>query len=313
MEQLLLAAPQAFDPVAFRLGPLSVRWYGLIIGLGALLALAWAVREGKKHGLAPDKFYDLMLYGVPAAIIGARLYYVIFQWDYYRQHPADIVAIWKGGLAIHGALIASVLVAIWFSRKRQLPFWKLMDIVAPSLILGQAIGRWGNFMNQEAHGGVVSRSFLEGLYLPEWLINQMYIYNPDPGPGLEAGYYYHHPTFLYESVWNFLGFLVLVLLIRRLPIRQGEVFLSYLIWYSVGRFFIEGMRTDSLMLTEFLRAAQVMSLTLILLAVLAFILRRRLGSADASYWAPVPSQAASKPANPRSVPKKRGKRRRKRS
>ncbi|MDQ0340860.1 phosphatidylglycerol:prolipoprotein diacylglycerol transferase [Caldalkalibacillus uzonensis] len=283
-------AIQPLDPIAFQLGPLTVHWYGLIIGVGALLGLMWAISEGKRHGIVPDTFMDLMLYGVPAAIIGARLYYVIFQWDYYRQNPADIIAIWKGGLAIHGALIASVLVVIWFSSKRQIPFWKLMDMVAPGLILGQAIGRWGNFMNQEAHGGVVSRELLEGLFLPEFIINQMYIYNPAPGMGLEPGYYYHHPTFLYESIWNLLGFVVLVGIIRRLNIRQGEVFLSYLIWYSTGRFFIEGLRTDSLMLTEFLRAAQVMSITLIVIAIAVLILRRQSGWANVSYWTPVPQQ-----------------------
>lgn len=275
---------EALDPVAFYIGSYPVHWYGLIIGLGAFLGLLWAIREGKKHGFHPDTFTDLLLYGVPACVIGARAYYVIFRWDYYSQHPGEIIAIWEGGLAIHGALIAAVLVAIWFSRRRAIPFWKLMDMVAPGLIIGQAVGRWGNFMNQEAHGGVVSRAFLEGLYLPEWIINQMYIYNPNPGGGLDPGFYYHHPTFLYESLWNGLGLLVLIGL-RHLPLRQGELFLSYLIWYSIGRFFIEGMRTDSLMLTEFLKAAQVMSLTLIVGAILLLIWRRRQQIPD--YWTPL--------------------------
>jgi phosphatidylglycerol:prolipoprotein diacylglycerol transferase len=310
-EQVNESAVQALDPVAFYLGSYPVHWYGLIIGLGALLGLLWAIREGKKHGFHPDTFTDLLLYGVPAAIIGARAYYVIFRWDYYRENPGDIIAIWEGGLAIHGALLASVLVVIWFSRKRHIPFWKLMDMVAPGLIIGQAVGRWGNFMNQEAHGGVVSREFLEGLHLPQWIINQMYIYNPNPGGGLDPGFYYHHPTFLYESVWNLVGLLVLIGL-RHLPIRQGELFLSYLMWYSIGRFFIEGLRTDSLMLTQFLKAAQVMSLLLIAGSLIVLIIRRRYN--PPGYWTPLeavagpasrPSSSPSKGHKPKK--KKRGK------
>ncbi|MED4925783.1 prolipoprotein diacylglyceryl transferase, partial [Anoxybacillus geothermalis] len=158
-----------------------------------------------------------------------------------------------------------------FARARGLSFWKLADIAAPSIILGQAIGRWGNFMNQEAHGGPVSREFLENLHLPDWIINQMYI----------DGRYWH-PTFLYESLWNLAGF-CLLLWLRRVNLRRGELFLSYLIWYSVGRFWIEGMRTDSLMLAGGLRAAQVMSVTLIVLSVALWIVRRAKGWAKERY------------------------------
>lgn len=290
-DELAREAVQALDPVAFYIGSYPVHWYGIIIGLGAFLGLLWAIREGKKHHIHPDTFTDLIMYGLPAAIIGARLYYVIFRWDYYGQNPAEIIAIWKGGLAIHGALIAAVLVAIWFSRKRGIPFWKLVDMAAPSLLIGQAVGRWGNFMNQEAHGGVVSREFLEGLYLPEWIINQMYIYNPAPGEGLDPGYYFHHPTFLYESAWNLAGVAVLIAL-RYLPLRQGELFLTYLMWYSLGRFFIEGLRTDSLMLTQSLKAAQVMSLLLIIGAIIILVLRRR--HDPPGYWVPLPETAGGR-------------------
>lgn len=153
------------------------------------------------------------------------------------MHPEDIIAVWKGGLAIHGGLIGAFTAGYIFVRKRGLSFLKMADIVAPSIILGQAIGRWGNFVNQEAHGGEVSRAFLESLYLPQWLIEQMNIYGV-----------YYHPTFLYESIWNIAGFLLLIGL-RKARIRLGEIFFSYLIWYSLGRFFIEGLRTDSLAFT----------------------------------------------------------------
>ncbi|MGG0719957.1 prolipoprotein diacylglyceryl transferase [Robertmurraya massiliosenegalensis] len=262
---------QPLDPIAFSFGPITVHWYGVIIGLGLALALMLAMREGEKRGLQKDIFPDLMLWAIPIAIISARLYYVIFEWEYYAQNPADIIKIWNGGIAIHGALIGSVVTAYIFAKKKNISFWKIADIAAPSIILGQAIGRWGNFMNQEAHGGEVTRAFLENLHLPEFIINQMYINGT-----------YYHPTFLYESVWNFLGFILLILL-RRVNLRRGEMFLSYVIWYSIGRFFVEGMRTDSLMLTESLRMAQMISIALIIGAVALLIYRRTKGYSSKRY------------------------------
>lgn len=262
---------QPLSPIFLDLGPIKIRWYGLIIGVGALLALWIARRESIKRGFHQDTFVDLVLFAIPIAILCARLYYVIFQWSYYSQHPNEILKIWEGGLAIHGGLIGAVATGIVYAKVKKLSFWKLADIAAPSIILGQAIGRWGNFMNQEAHGGPVTREFLEGLHLPDFIINQMYI----------QGQYYH-PTFLYESLWNLVGFLILIML-RKVNLRRGELFLSYVIWYSIGRFFIEGMRTDSLMLTESLRIAQVISIVLILIAVGLLIFRRVKGYANARY------------------------------
>lgn len=255
-------AIQPIDPIAFQLGPLQVHWYGIIIGIGALLGLYLAMREGERRGLHKDIFIDLALFAIPIAIICARTYYVIFQWEYYSENLSEIPKIWHGGLAIHGGLIGAVATGIVYAKVKKLSFWQLADIAAPSIILGQAIGRWGNFINQEAHGGPVSREFLENLHLPEFIINQMYI----------NGQYYH-PTFLYESVWNLAGFVILILL-RRFNLRRGELFLSYVIWYSIGRFFIEGMRTDSLMLTETVKMAQVISILLILSAIALIIYRR---------------------------------------
>ncbi|OCA88191.1 prolipoprotein diacylglyceryl transferase [Bacillus sp. FJAT-27225] len=260
----------ALDPIAFSLGPFQVHWYGLIIGTGLALALYLAMREGDRRGLHKETFPDLMIWAIPIAILSARIYYVIFQWELYADNPGDIIKIWQGGIAIHGALIGSVLTAYFFTRARGISFWKLADIAAPSIILGQAIGRWGNFMNQEAHGGEVSRDFLEGLMLPDWIVNQM-----------EINGVYYHPTFLYESLWNFLGF-ALLLWLRRVNLRRGESFLAYVIWYSVGRFFIEGLRTDSLMLGP-LRIAQVISLVLIVAAVALIVYRRKKGLAEARY------------------------------
>ena len=297
---MLTMAQQVLDPIAFKLGPLSVHWYGIILGLATLAGLWMAIREGSKHGLVSDVFLDMLVWVLPAAIVGARLYYVIFQWDYFSQNPADIIAVCKGGIAIHAALIGALTSVYFSTRKKGIPFLQMADIVAPSILLGQAIGRWGNFMNQEAHGGEVSRSFLEGLHLPDWIINQMYINSA-----------YYHPTFLYESVWNILG-VALLMVFRRLNPRRGEVFLSYVIWYSLGRFFIEGLRTDSLafdgpawleglmnvlwspmsmvfepgaMAYGNIRTAQLISVLLIVVAVVVMVVRRTTGKATPKYLA----------------------------
>lgn len=250
------------NPIAIDLGPIQVHWYGIIIGIGIALGFYLASKEADRLGLQKDTFADLLIWAIPIALISARLYYVLFQWEYYSSNPGAIIQIWNGGIAIHGALIGSVITTIIFARKRNISFWKIVDIAAPSLILGQAIGRWGNFMNQEAHGGEVTRGILENMHMPEFIVNQMYINGS-----------YYHPTFLYESVWNLIGF-ALLLLLRKVNLKRGELFLTYVIWYSIGRFFIEGLRTDSLMLTDFLRIAQVLSLALIVLAAALFIYRR---------------------------------------
>lgn len=262
---------QPLSRIAFELGPITVYWYGIIIGLGAFLGLWIAIKESERRGLHKDTFVDLVLFAVPIAIICARAYYVIFTWDYYKDHPEDIIKIWEGGIAIHGALIGSVLTALVFAKIKGLSFWKITDIAAPSIILGQGIGRWGNFMNQEAHGGEVTRSFLENLQLPNFIINQMYIDGK-----------YWHPTFLYESIWDIAGFVVLLLL-RKVNLKRGELFLTYVIWYSIGRYFVEGLRTDSLMLTEHIRMAQAISIALILLSVGIIVYRRMSGMADKRY------------------------------
>ncbi|WP_374722410.1 prolipoprotein diacylglyceryl transferase [Peribacillus tepidiphilus] len=262
---------EPIDRIAIELGPIHIYWYGVIIISGAMIGLWLAIRESKRRGLPEDTFVDLVMFALPISIFVSRVYYVMFNWDYYAKHPNKILAIWEGGLAMHGVLIGAVLTIIVFAKVRNISFWKLTDILAPSLILGQAIGRWGNFINQEAHGGPVSREFLENLYLPDFIINQMYI----------KGTYYH-PTFLYESLWNFVGFILLMFL-RNANLRRGELFLTYIIYYSFGRFFIEGLRTDSLMLTENLRMAQVISVLLIFAGMIIMWYRRKKGYANIRY------------------------------
>ncbi|WP_414043730.1 prolipoprotein diacylglyceryl transferase [Macrococcus animalis] len=248
------------DPIALELGPVQIRWYGIIIACGILLGYLLAQRETEKKNFSENTLIDIVIGSVISGIICARIYYVAFEWSYYKDHLSEIPMIMNGGIAIHGGLIGALGMAYFLTRKNKVSFFQMGDIAAPSIILGQAIGRWGNFMNQEAHGGEVSRSFLENLHIPEFIINNMKI----------DGVYYH-PTFLYESLWNLIGFVILIMLRKHMKI--GQTLLGYAIWYSIGRFFIEGMRTDSLMLTEHLRIAQMISIAIILSAIAILVYR----------------------------------------
>ncbi|CUH03192.1 prolipoprotein diacylglyceryl transferase [Staphylococcus aureus] len=249
------------DPVAFNLGPLSVRWYGIIIAVGILLGYFVAQRALVKAGLHKDTLVDIIFYSALFGFIAARIYFVIFQWPYYAENPSEIIKIWHGGIAIHGGLIGGFIAGVIVCKVKNLNPFQIGDIVAPSIILAQGIGRWGNFMNHEAHGGSVSRAFLEQLHLPNFIIENMYI----------NGQYYH-PTFLYESIWDVAGFIILVIIRKHL--KLGETFFLYLTWYSIGRFFIEGLRTDSLMLTSNIRVAQLVSILLILISISLIVYRR---------------------------------------
>lgn len=303
------------DPIAFSLGALQVHWYGIILGMGALIGLLLAVREGKRFGISSDFFMDLLLLGVPSAIIGARAYFVLFKWDYYKNHPGEIIQIWNGGIAIYGALIGAVICGFFYTRHKGYNFWRIVDICAPGLIAGQIIGRWGNFINQEAYGGPVDESFLRGtLGLPSWIVNQMNVEGT-----------FHHPTFLYESLWNVAGIILLFILRRQRFLRAGELFFSYLIWYSLGRFFIEGLRTDSLAfkgpdslasLVDWLwspmtfvfqpgfldpaygnvRISQLLAIVLIIACAAAIGVRRTLGMATERYLDPIINYKTGLPA-----------------
>lgn len=237
------------DPVAFTIAGLEVRWYGILISIGMFLGLYLALREIRRLGEDEDQLITLFLYAIPAAIVGARLYYVAFSGmlDWYLSHPLQIIDTRQGGMAIHGGLIGGFLAGWLYTRRHQINFRKWADAVAPSIALGQAIGRWGNFFNQEAYGRLTN--------LP-WA---MYIDGA-----------YRHPTFLYESLWDLLVFALL--LRQRWHKRfEGEIVLWYFLLYSVGRFFIEALRTDSLMLGP-LRVAQLLSLVLVIVS--SFLLWR---------------------------------------
>lgn len=254
----------ALNPIAFNLGGIQVHWYGIIIASAVVLATILAVQEAKRRRIDPDSIYDLILWALPVAIITARMYYVIFEWGYYQNHVDEIVRVWDGGIAIYGALIGAGIVVYLFCRANWIPVWLMLDIIAPVLIMAQGIGRWGNFMNQEAFGRITSLAFLQSLHLPHFIIQQMLIDGA-----------YRQPTFLYESLWDILGFIVLMSLRHKKHLfKQGEVFLSYVIWYAFGRFFVEGMRTDSLMLLG-IRVSQWLSVILFIGAIGILVFRRK--------------------------------------
>lgn len=242
----MFASPGA---IIFQMGPIAIRWYGLLIATGVLLGTTLAHREAIRRGQDPDRLLNVIVVAVLCSLVGARLYYVLFNLRYYASQPLKIVAVWEGGLAIHGGLLAGILAVVITCRRSGLVIPTTMDIMAPSVAIGQAIGRWGNFFNQEAFG------------VPTDLPWKLYI-DPHHRPPDLARYEHFHPTFLYESLWNLLVFGLLWFVLRkRLQDRPGALTLCYLGLYSLGRFFVEGLRIDSLMLGEF-RVAQLVSLLL---------------------------------------------------
>ncbi|MDB4896641.1 MAG: prolipoprotein diacylglyceryl transferase [Firmicutes bacterium] len=234
------------NPIAIHLGPISVRWYGLIFVTGIIAAIWTAMRAAAHRGLDPEFIPDIGMVLVPSGILGARLYEVfVLQWPYYSQHPGEILAIWQGGLAIHGGVILAVLCGGLYVRYRKQPFWLWADMIAPGLILAQAIGRWGNFFNQEAYGSAA----------PTWLVNLMPAILRE---GMTIGGTVMHPTFLYESVWNFISAGILYrYVLRKAP--AGAVFSMYLILYNIGRLVIESIREDSSFIFGHMRVAQLMA------------------------------------------------------
>lgn len=252
------------SPIAFSIGSLSVKWYGIIMAVAIVLATVMAINEGKKRQIISDDFVDLLLWGVPLGYVGARLYYVIFEWPFYARHPDQIIAIWNGGVAIYGGLLAGLLVLLIFCHCRHLPPFLMLDIISPGVMAAQVLGRWGNFVNQEAHGGPTSLSFLRSLHLPAFIIQQMKI----------NGVYYQ-PTFLYESFFNLIGLILILSLRHRSHLfKQGEVFMAYLLWYSLVRFFVEGLRTDSLYIWGTIRVSQALSVVLFVVTLCLLVYRR---------------------------------------
>ena len=244
------------SPVAFTIFGKDIYWYGIIIATGFILATIYAMKRSKQFGLTEDNILDMLLVAVPVAIICARAYYCIFYWDLYKDNPISALYIWEGGLAIYGGVIGALIAVAVFCKVKKMPFGPLADIGGLGLLIGQMIGRWGNFINREAHGAVTD-SFLK------------------MGIADAAGNVtYYQPTFLYESLWNLVGFIMLHFYSKRRKF-DGEVFLLYLAWYGLGRAWIEGLRTDSLYLFGTgIRVSQLLAILSCVGAVAAIIFIR---------------------------------------
>ena len=248
--------------VAFNIIGFNVYYYSLCILLGVIVAYILITREGKKQGLPKEFISDLIFYTLIIGILGARVYYCVFNLDYYLANPSEILKIYNGGLAIHGGVIAGLIFVYFYTKKKNVSFIKILDIVAPAVIIAQSFGRWGNFFNQEAHGGITTYQNLKNMHIPEFIINGMHI---------EGKYYY--PTFFFESIWCLIGFIILMIATKNKNLRKGFQIGFYFIWYGIGRFFIEAFRTDSLMFFG-LKIAQIVSLIGIIIGIIIIVTNR---------------------------------------
>lgn len=246
---------------AFSIGSFSINWYSICILIGVLFAGFLLMLEARRFDMNMDFILNLIFWTVIFGIIGARLYYVAFNLDYYLKEPIEILKIWNGGLAIHGGIIFGLLFIIFYTKKYDVRTLKITDMTVVGLIIAQAIGRWGNFFNQEAHGPETTRQFLESMkIIPKFVID-----------GMNINGTYYIPTFYYESLWCLIGFIVLILARRVFKyIKVGQLTGIYLIIYGVGRFFIESLRTDSLMLGSF-KIAQIVSIISILIGLILLL------------------------------------------
>ena len=262
------------NPVALQIGSFTIKWYSLMILLGVIAGIGLLLKEGKKYNYPKDFLFNLCFWAIIFGFIGARIYYVLFNFDIYKNDPVSIFKIWEGGLAIHGGLIAGFMTMYLYCKKYNVRLLKITDMAVPGILLAQSIGRWGNFFNMEAHGGAVLRSTLENLHLPEFIIN-----------GMNINGVYYHPTFFYESLWCLLGFIIFILLRHYKYLKVGSLTFSYLCFYSVGRFVIEALRTDSLMIGGF-KVAQVLSIILFIIGIIGLMLETRKGKFEDLYSEP---------------------------
>lgn len=247
------------DRVAIDFGPIQIYWYSIFVFLGLLLASIIIFREAKKRKINEDFMVNLICDSIIIGLIGARLYYVLFNLPYYLSNPIEILAIWNGGLAIHGGVFAALIFIILYCKKHKINILQILDIVVVGLIIGQAIGRWGNFFNSEAYGLVTTAEKLTAQGIPKFIIDGMYILGE-----------YRQPTFFYESVWCLVGFLALLIVRKCKYLKRGQLTGFYLIWYGIARFIIEALRTDSLMLGS-LKMAQIVSVLFIITGMILFL------------------------------------------
>ncbi len=259
------------NPILYDFGIVSIKWYSVIILLGMLIGGYTVLREAKKWEIDENFVVNLFFYTVIFGLLGARLYYVLFNLDYYKANPISIFKVWEGGLAIHGGIIVGALTLILYCKKYKVKVPLMVDVAIPGLLIGQAIGRWGNFFNAEAHGMATTYETLKGLFIPDFIIK-----------GMKIDGVYYHPTFLYESLLCLLGFFILLFLRRRKNIRLTNITSFYLIWYGIVRAFIETMRTDSLMIGNF-KVAIIVSILMIVIGIILFIISLKKSSFENRY------------------------------
>ena len=253
------------SPVALRVFGKDIYWYGIIIAVGFVLAVVYMMHRSKDFGVTSDDTLDLVLWTVPIGVICARLYYCVFYWELYADNPISVLYIWQGGLAIYGAVIGGAITVVIVSKVKKIRTGVFLDLASMGVLIGQIFGRWGNFMNREAHGSVTDSFFKMGLVDAAGQVT------------------YYHPTFLYESVWNLAGFIGIHILSKKKRKFDGEVFLLYIGWYGLGRAWIEGLRTDSLMLfSTGIRVSQLVAVVSFAAAaaVLAYVLLKKKPDSD---------------------------------
>lgn len=246
------------DRVALELGPIQIYWYSIFIFLGLLTASILIFKEARKRNIDEDFLINLIFNTIIIGLIGARVYYVLFNIPYYASNPIEILAVWNGGLAIHGGIFAALAFILIYCKKKNINSLQLLDIIVVGLIIAQAIGRWGNFFNSEAYGQVTTYAELKAQQIPTFIINGMYILGE-----------YRQPTFFYESTWCFAGFLAMLIIRKYKYLKRGQLTGFYLFWYGLGRLLIEGLRTDSLMLGP-IKIAQVVSIVFIITGIVLF-------------------------------------------
>lgn len=259
------------NPILITIGNVDIRYYSIIILIAVFISVTLAIKEARKFHIGDDFMFNLAFWMIIFGIIGARLYYVVFNWEYYKENLIDVLKIWNGGLAIHGGIIAGGIVLIAYCKKHHKEVLRIMDISSASLILAQSIGRWGNFFNSEAHGMATSLENLQKLRIPQFIID-----------GMNIGGIYYHPTFLYESIWCFIGFIIIMIIRKLKYTKTGQQICIYFMWYGVGRFFIEAMRTDSLMLNG-IKVAQAVSILLFVISLGCFMVISRKGKFEDLY------------------------------
>ena len=248
------------NPVLVTLFGYEIRWYSVLILIAVMLSIFLLIKEGKRFNIPKDFLFNMAFWVIIFGIIGARIYYCIFNFHLYKDNLIDIIKIWEGGLAIHGGLIAGFITLLIYTKRYNMSTIKITDMIVVPLLLAQAIGRWGNFFNGEAHGAATTYYHLKELHIPEKIIE-----------GMKIGNVYYHPTFYYESLFCLVGFIILLFLRRYRYLKRGQLTAIYLMYYSTGRFFIESLRTDSLMLGAF-KIAQLVSVALFIIGLVSFMI-----------------------------------------